>query len=78
MPCRPAAQAGGGQGVRSDPESREFEEKYRAVINGGHPTMNRSAKEWGKVEPALWGRRRYSFTHRTKVFADGTIRKIHA
>jgi hypothetical protein len=24
------------------------------------------------------GRRRYSFTHRTKVFADGTIRKIHA
>jgi hypothetical protein len=31
-----------------------------------------------QVEPALWGRRRYSFTHRTKVFADGTIRKIHA
>ena len=35
MPCRPAAQVGGGQGVRSDPESEGFEEKYRAVINGG-------------------------------------------
>jgi len=23
------------------------------------------------------GRRRHSFTHRTKVFAGGTIRKIH-
>src|ERR1019366_7318774 len=34
-------------------------------------------QRWGKVEPALWGRRRYSFTHRTKVFAGGTIRKIH-
>ena len=32
---------------------------------------------WGKVEPALRGRRRFSFTHRTKVFAGGTIRKIH-
>jgi len=29
-------------------------------------------QRWGKVEPAVWGRRRYSFTHRTKVFADGT------
>jgi hypothetical protein len=35
-------------------------------------------QRWDQVEPALWGRRRYSFTHRTKVFADGTIRKIHA
>ena len=33
-------------------------------------------QRWGKVEPAVWGRRRYSFTHRTKVFADGTIAKI--
>ena len=76
MPCRPAAQAGGGQGVRSDPESEEFEEKYRAVINGGDPDDEQVGQRWGKVELALWGRRRYSFTHRTKVFADGTIRKI--
>ena len=31
----------------------------------------------GKVESALLGRRHYSFTHRTKVFTGGTIRKIH-
>ena len=68
----------GGQGVRSDPESEGFEEKYRAVINGGDPEDEQVGQRWGKVEPALWGRRRYSFTHRTKVFADGTIRKIHA
>ena len=78
MPCRPAAQAGGGQGVRSDPESEGFEEKYRAVINGGHRDDEQVGQRWDQVEPALWGRRRYSFTHRTKVFADGTIRKIHA
>ena len=71
MPCRPAAQVGGGQGVRSDPESEKSEEKYRAVINGGDPDDEQVGQRWGKVEPALWGRRRYSFTHRTKVFADG-------
>ena len=68
----------GGQGVRSDLESEGHEEKYRAVVNGGHPEDEQVGQRWGKVEPALWGRRRYSFTHRTKVFADGTIRKIHA
>jgi hypothetical protein len=56
MPCRPAAQAGGGQGVRSDPESEEFEEKYRAVINGGDPDDEQVGQRWGRVEPALWGR----------------------
>ena len=75
MPRQPAAKAVGRQGVRSDPESEGFEEKYRAVINGGHPDDEQVGQRWGKVEPALWGRRRYSFTHRTKVFADGTIRK---
>src|SRR5271169_2507381 len=67
----------GGQGVRSDPESEGHEEKYRAVVNGGHPEDEQVGQRWGKVEPALWGRRRFSFTHRTKVFAGGTIRKIH-
>ena len=76
---KPVAQSNpGGQGVRSDPESEGSEEKYRAVINGGDPDDEQVGQRWGKVEPALWGRRRYSFTHRTKVFADGTIRKIHA
>ena len=78
MPRQPAAEAVGRQGVRSDPESEGFEEKYRAAINGGYPDDEQVGQRWGKVEPALWGRRRYSFTHRTKVFADGTIRKIHA
>src|SRR6478672_174619 len=55
MPCRPAAQAGGGQGVRSDPESEGFEEKYRAVINGGDPEDEQVGQRWGKVEPAYGG-----------------------
>jgi hypothetical protein len=67
----------GGQGVRSDPESEGHEEKYRAVVDGGDPEDEQVGQRWGKVEPALWGRRRFSFTHRTKVFAVGAIRKIH-
>src|ERR1700738_4210603 len=76
MPRRPAAQAGGGQGVRSDPESEESEEKYRAVINGGDPDDEQVGQRWGKVEPALWGRRRYSFTHRTKVLLTARYRRF--
>jgi hypothetical protein len=34
----------GGQGVRREAESEGHEEKYRAVIDGGYPEMNRSAK----------------------------------
>ena len=45
MPRWPAEQEGGGQGVRSDPESEGYEEKYRAVIEWGRPPMNRSAKD---------------------------------
>ena len=78
MPRQPAAKAVGRQGVRSDLESEGFEEKYRAVINGGHPDDEQVGQRWGKVESVLLGRRHYSFTHRTKVFAGGTIRKIHA
>ena len=61
MPRRPAAQADGGQGVRSDPESEGFEEKHRAVIDGGDPEDEQVGQRWGEVEPALWGRRRHSF-----------------
>jgi hypothetical protein len=78
MPRRPAGSLAGGQGVRSDPKSEGFEEKYRAVIEKRGNPDEQVGQRWDQVEPALWGRRRYSFTHRTKVFADGTIRKIHA
>jgi hypothetical protein len=34
----------GGQGVHREVESEGHDEKYRALIDGGHPEMNRSAK----------------------------------
>src|SRR5262249_1038600 len=34
----------GGQGVRREAESEGHEEKYRAVVDGGDPVTNRSAK----------------------------------
>src|SRR6516165_6033766 len=34
----------GGQGVHREVESQGHEEKYRAVVDGGHPVTNRSAK----------------------------------
>src|SRR5215510_7457883 len=55
MPRRPTAQADGGQGVRSDPESEGFEEKYRAVIEWGRPLMNRSAKDGIRSSPHYGG-----------------------
>src|SRR6266550_1644411 len=45
----------GGQGVRSDPESEGFEEKYRAVIDWGRPRMNRSAKDGIRSSPHYGG-----------------------
>ena len=65
----------GGQGVRREAESEGHEENYRAVIDGGYPEDEPVGPRRGKVEPALWRRRRYSFTRRTKVFADGTVGK---
>jgi len=58
-------------------ESEGHEEKYRAVIDG--ETQDEPVgQRWGKVESALLRRRRFSFTHRTKVFADGTVQKNSA
>jgi hypothetical protein len=34
----------GGQGVHREVESEGHEEKYRAVVDGGHPRTNRSAE----------------------------------
>ena len=41
---KPILAVPGGQGVHREVESEGHEEKYRAVIDGGHPEMNRSAK----------------------------------
>ncbi|MGC2461123.1 MAG: hypothetical protein WA446_09160, partial [Steroidobacteraceae bacterium] len=68
----------GGQGAHREVRSEGHEEKYRAVIDGGYPDDKPVGQRWGKVESALWRRRRFSFTHRTKVFADGTVRKNDA
>ena len=43
----------GGQGVRREAESEGHDEKYRAVIDGGHPEDELVGQRWGKVEPAL-------------------------
>ena len=40
----PPLAVAGGQGVHREVESEGHEEKYRAVIDGGYPEMNRSAK----------------------------------
>ena len=68
----------GGQGVHREMESEGHEEKYRAVIDGDNPQDEPVGQRWGKVESALLRRRRFSFTHRTKVIADGTVQKNNA
>ena len=55
MPRRPAGSLAGGQGVRSDPGSEGFEEKYRAVIEWERSLMNRSAKDGVRSSPHYGG-----------------------
>jgi len=58
---RPGATVGqfsGGQGVHREMESEGHAEKYRAVIDGGYPDDEPVGQRWGKVESALWRRRR--------------------
>jgi hypothetical protein len=38
--------------------SEGYAEKYRAVVEGGYPKDEPVGQRWGKVEPALWRRRR--------------------
>ena len=71
-------QFSGGQGVHREVESEGHEEQYRAVIEGATPQDEPVGQRRDKVEPAVKRRRRYSFTRRTKVLADGTVRKINA
>jgi hypothetical protein len=54
----PTFRYSGGQGVHREVESEGHEEKCRAVINGGYLTDEPVGQKWGKVEPALWRRRR--------------------
>src|SRR6476659_5169609 len=58
MRRRPEADASGGQGVHREVESEGHEEKYRAVIDGGHPDDEPVGRRWDKVEPPLRRRRR--------------------
>jgi hypothetical protein len=60
---KPSLAISGGQGVRREAESEGHEEKYRAVIEGRHPEDELVGQGWGKVEPAIGRRRRFSFTH---------------
>jgi hypothetical protein len=57
-PEAPIQWCSGGQGVHREVESEGLAEKYRAVINGGYPDDELVGQRWGKVEPALWRRRR--------------------
>jgi len=50
---KPFLQYSGGQGVHREVESEGYEEKYRAVIDGGCPDDEPVGPRWGKVEPAL-------------------------
>ena len=43
-------------------ESEGPAEKYRVVVDGGHPEDEPVGQRWGKVEPALWGRRAHRFS----------------
>jgi len=74
---KPLLAVSGGQGVHREVESEGHEEKYRAVINGVTPAMNRSA-EGGLGRARTMRAKAYSFTHRTKVIADGTEWKNNA
>ena len=59
-------------------ESEGHAEKYRAVIDGGHPEDEPVGQRWDKGRACTVEAKAYSFTHRTKVFADGTVRKNSA
>jgi hypothetical protein len=66
----------GGQGVHREVESEGLAEKYRAVIDGA--TQDEPVgQRWGKCRVCT-SKTAFSFTHRTKVFAEGTARKNSA
>jgi hypothetical protein len=68
----------GGQGVHREMESEGHEEKYRAVVDGGHLEDEPVGQRWGQGRVCTMETKAFSFTHHTKVFADGTVRKNSA
>jgi hypothetical protein len=68
----------GGQGVHREVESEGHEEKYRAVIDGGDPAMNRSAKGGDRSSLLHYGEGVLIHPTSTKVCADGTVWKNSA
>ena len=75
---KPPLAVPGGQGVHREVESEGHEEKYRAVIDGGYPEDEPVSQRWGKGRACHMKAKAFSFTHRTKVFADGMARKNSA
>ena len=75
---KPPLAGSGGQGVRREAESEGHEEKYRAVIDGGDPAMNRSAKGGDRSSLLHDGEGVLIHPTSTKVCADGTVRKSSA
>jgi hypothetical protein len=71
----PPLAGSGGQGVHREVESEGHEEKYRAVIDGVTPEMNRSAKGGDRSSLLHCGEGVLIHPASTKVCADGTVRK---
>jgi hypothetical protein len=74
----PPLESSGGQGVHREVESEGHAEKYRAVIDGGDPAMNRSAKGGDRSSLLHDGEGVLIHPTSTKVCADGTVRKSRA
>jgi len=68
----------GGQGARREAGSEGYAEKYRAVVDEGYLKDEPVGQRWGQGRARTMGAKAFSYTHRTKVFADGTVRKIRA
>jgi hypothetical protein len=76
---KPPLAVSGGQGVHREMESEGHEEKFRAVIKGSpsdEPVGQRWVRSFGRARTMR--AKAFSFTHRTKVIADGTERKNSA
>ena len=75
---KPSFMEPGWQGVHREVGSEGHEEKYRAVIDGGYPEDEPVGQKVGQGRACSMEAKAFSFTHRTKVFADGTVRKNSA
>src|SRR4030088_2449847 len=72
----PSARTTGGQSVRREAGSERLAEKDRAAIEGSHPHDEPVGQRWGQGRARTLGAKAFSSTHRIKVFAGGTVRKI--